>query len=278
MDWEDPWQTSVPGRRQPAYVALRCILRIILTIAALLMAVLATYCGACCAGVPTGHIKSATKTHVPVVEMFCVIFLPGGRCLDRRLGSSGRWWCCSIRCTILILIATRLPALPISTSSTSSATVGSASATSNGWYICLRWLIHRRWLICWRGWGWNGRVRCLGHGRWGNWRWHTMLLISSLIGWWPCWECLGLHLRAGLCHECHLLLSCDHCLPGCCHLCAKSCHFSASSFLVCIMGAVDIHDRFVNLLDAIVSFCKFVRRAMIRIVPVETAGLELQTL
>ena len=42
------------------------------------------------------------------------------------------------------------------------------------------------------------------------------------------------------------------------------------------MGAVDIRDRFVNLLDAVVSICESVRRSMIRIVPVETSGLEMQ--
>ena len=42
------------------------------------------------------------------------------------------------------------------------------------------------------------------------------------------------------------------------------------------MGAVDIRDRFVNLINAVVSICENVRRSMIRIVSVETAALELQ--
>ena len=78
-------------------VPLCCTLRIVLAIASFLMAVLTTHGGTCRAGVPVGYIKTASETHVPVVKMFCVILLTGGRCLDRQLGSSGRWRCRSIR-------------------------------------------------------------------------------------------------------------------------------------------------------------------------------------
>ena len=42
------------------------------------------------------------------------------------------------------------------------------------------------------------------------------------------------------------------------------------------MGAVDVRDRLINLLNAVVPVRKFIRRAMVWLVPVESAGLEVQ--
>ena len=64
-------------------VPLRRILRVVLTIASFLMSVPTTHGGACLAGVPDGNIKAATDTHVPVIEVFVVILLAGGRGLAR---------------------------------------------------------------------------------------------------------------------------------------------------------------------------------------------------
>ena len=53
-------------------------MHIVQAIASFLMAVLTTHGGACRDGVPVGYIKTATETHVPVVNFFCLILLTSG--------------------------------------------------------------------------------------------------------------------------------------------------------------------------------------------------------
>ena len=136
-------------------VPLRQILRVVLTIASFLMSVPATPFGACLAGVPAGNIKAATDAHIPVGEVFVVILLAGGRGLARRLSAPSRWGGRSKRRTFTIPAAKSLLATTVFSTtaySSSTASVGSSSATSGGCDVCRRWLIRwgslRCWLIC----------------------------------------------------------------------------------------------------------------------------------
>ena len=180
----------------PHFVTLRHILRVILAGASFLVPFFAALRGARRTRVPNRHLEPTAETHVPVVKMFCVVLCSGGHSLCRRRGSSGRRGCCSICCPVFSLVPTWLPTSSSSACCSSSTSVLPASATSNGWDVCLCWLIYRSWLIRRGGRGGNRCVRRLGYGSWGSWLLHGRLLICRGIRRRPCRELLSLHLWA----------------------------------------------------------------------------------
>ena len=232
---------------------------------------LAALRGACCTRVPNRDFEPATETHVPVVKMFCIVSLAGGHSSCRRWGSSCCRGCCSIRRPVSSLAFTWLTTSSSPAWCPSSTSV-SASATSSGWDVCLCRLICRSWLI--RRGGRRGYrcVRRLGRGCWGSWCLPWGLLICRGICRRPSRELLRLHLWARLRHQCHLLLRCDHRLPGCRHFCPKCCHLRARCFGVCIVCQVNIGDRFVDLVDTVISFER-VCSTVIRVARVESSRL-----
>ena len=117
-------------------VPLCRILRVVLAVASFLMAALTAHGEACRAGVLVGYIKAATETNIPVVKVFCVILLAGGRGLSRQLGALGRWADRSKR-PMFLIPTTRLSWQTTTVSSTTACSsspplVGLSSVTSGG--------------------------------------------------------------------------------------------------------------------------------------------------
>ena len=183
---------------------------------------------------PNWHIKPTTHAHIPIVEVLHRVW--GHCCTPSTNGknTSRNWWCRPI-CRAILAVIARLLVVALALVSLSS-----------------HWLIRLCWLICgwWDCW-WRTDSVCYGWGYICH-RWRSVRL---LVRWWTLcclrWGCNVALLST--CHVRHLLMGCHQGGSARRYLRTECCQLIVGGLHICVMGQVDVCERFGDRFDTVVA-------------------------